>query len=327
MLNTPILELVILLSFVYFIGSLILSAINEAIAGGLRLRQKQLKYALENMFFGSDWRPFVQRQLIKSPHIQSLMKKNGRYPAYIPAKSFVLTIVEQFRKSETTTLRYQKNKLSDSITALEIPYGLKQVLLDFAKQVEAIYPDNEKQIEEFEKKLADFYESTMDRAGGWYKRKTRTILLIIATALSIALNIDTIKIANDALSDKPKLSSAVDNISSNLDELAKLQSVAVTDTSVEVIAKKDGDIANEVNNIRLVYEQTTGYTFGYKSFFEEWKANFWRKLLGILITAFALQLGSNYWFDMMNKAVNIRAVGKRPDEKRPPQDVVTKEVK
>lgn len=40
MFNSPVLDLVILLSFTYFIGSLILSAINEAIAGAFRLRQK-----------------------------------------------------------------------------------------------------------------------------------------------------------------------------------------------------------------------------------------------------------------------------------------------
>jgi len=36
MFNSPVLDLVILLTFIYFTGSLILSAINEAIAGALR---------------------------------------------------------------------------------------------------------------------------------------------------------------------------------------------------------------------------------------------------------------------------------------------------
>jgi len=324
--NSSVIDLVILLSFTYFIGALILSAINEAIAGGLRLRQKQLKFALENMLFGSEWKRFVRNQLQKSPHIESLMRRSGKYPAYIPAKSIVHVIVEQFRKANHPNVAYERGKLYFSIqqTQLVIPEALREVLLDFAKQVEAMYPANlqtpgdNKQIEEFEKRIEEFYDSAMDRAGGWYKRKSRSMLLVLAIILSVALNIDTVKITNDALRDKEKLGSAVDNISANISDWERLNSVSVTDSSL-VITKKPADVSSDASEIRFHYEQTSGFALGYKDFFEEWKGDFFLKTIGILITAFALQLGSNYWFDLMNKAVNIRAVGKRPDEKRPPQ--------
>ncbi|HEX6750014.1 MAG TPA: hypothetical protein VF092_22160 [Longimicrobium sp.] len=47
-----------------------------------------------------------------------------------------------------------------------------------------------------------------------------------------------------------------------------------------------------------------------------WK--FWpilAKLLGILLTAFALSLGAPFWFDTLNKIINIRSAGRAPDEK------------
>jgi hypothetical protein len=50
MFSSPVLDLVILLSFIYFTGSLILSTINEAIAGSLRLRPGQLETTLQNLF-------------------------------------------------------------------------------------------------------------------------------------------------------------------------------------------------------------------------------------------------------------------------------------
>ncbi|MXV50479.1 hypothetical protein GS399_05795 [Pedobacter sp. HMF7647] len=321
---SPVLDLVILLSFTYFIGSLILSAINEAIAGGLRLRPKQLKFALEHIFFDKDWKFFIQRNIARSPHIQSLMKKNGRYPAYIPAKNFVLAVIEQFKNSsEDGKSDYGKVKLSESVDKLVIPVPLKKILYDFAIQVEAIHSDPGRQVAEFEKRIEDFYNSTMDRAGGWYKRKTRTMLLIIAIVLSVILNIDTVKITQDALRDKEKLGKAVDNITANLSKAGELNSLNISDTSVSIktrISKAD----STVKQIKLVYEASSGYTLGFTSsqdFLNEWKKHFWAKIIGILITAFALQLGSNYWFDLMNKAVNIRAAGKRPDEKRPPQDI------
>lgn len=329
--NSPLLELIILLSFTYFIGSLLLSAIYEAIAGGLRLRPKGLKFALENMLFGNDWKPFVKNQLAKSPHIQSLMKRGGRYPAYIPAKTFVHAIIEQFRKAqnqtnaqnETNAIEYNGENLLNAINnkQLLIPYCLKEILLDFAVQIKAQYSEPTKQISEFEKRLEELYDSSMDRAGGWYKRKTRGMLLLLALALCVFLNIDTIKITTDALADKQKLSNAVDNISSKIPDIEKLNSVAITDSSM-VFTRDLYAVGDNLKKIEVQYNQTTGYEFGYDDFIKEWKANFWKKLIGIFITVFALQLGSNFWFDLMNKAVNIRAAGKRPDEKRPPQDIV-----
>jgi hypothetical protein len=36
--------------------------------------------------------------------------------------------------------------------------------------------------------------------------------------------------------------------------------------------------------------------------------------LGWLITAFAVSLGAPFWFDLLNKFVNVRASGKAPEE-------------
>ena len=38
--------------------------------------------------------------------------------------------------------------------------------------------------------------------------------------------------------------------------------------------------------------------------------------LGWLITAFAVSLGAPFWFDLLNKFMNIRSAGKAPDEKQ-----------
>jgi hypothetical protein len=46
----------------------------------------------------------------------------------------------------------------------------------------------------------------------------------------------------------------------------------------------------------------------------------WRGAFGLLMTMFALSLGAPFWFDMLNKVVNIRAAGRAPEEKpKPPE--------
>src|ERR1041384_1363591 len=95
MFNSPVINLVILLSFTYFVWSLMLSAINEFIISIFKYRQRNLKNALENLFFDPTWKTFFQDKLINSPHLESLFRKKGKYPAYIPSSNFVYSIIEQ----------------------------------------------------------------------------------------------------------------------------------------------------------------------------------------------------------------------------------------
>jgi len=36
------------------------------------------------------------------------------------------------------------------------------------------------------------------------------------------------------------------------------------------------------------------------------------KIGGLLVTAFALSFGAPFWFDLLNRLVNLRAAGKKP---------------
>ena len=40
-----------------------------------------------------------------------------------------------------------------------------------------------------------------------------------------------------------------------------------------------------------------------------------KKLFGFILTAIAISLGANFWFDLLNKAINIRSSGGLPEEK------------
>lgn len=43
-----------------------------------------------------------------------------------------------------------------------------------------------------------------------------------------------------------------------------------------------------------------------------WKKKFW----GFMITAFALTLGAQFWFDLLKRLISIRGVGEKPEEKK-----------
>jgi hypothetical protein len=340
MFNSPILDLIILLAFTYFMGSLLLSTINESVSNGLfRLRQNGLKDALEMLFLKPEWKTFVQGQFIKSPHIQSLMRDAKKYPAYIPANNFILAVIQMIGSKN-----YIQGNLQNAIASATLPDDFKQVLQDIAAKA-----DNK--LENFEKGLARFYDDAMDRAGGWYKKRIRLILLLLGFTLSAALNLDTLKIADDALNNKQHQKETIDKIVAQLpnirmDRDSLTTTVTIKDAEGKILVSQKASLDTAVDRtpgsksakaslesfhtIQLMYENTSALSLGYKGWADaqsQWTGThgktwferlgaFIKKLLGVLITAFALQLGSNYWFDMLNKAVNIRAVGKKPEENK-----------
>ncbi len=43
--------------------------------------------------------------------------------------------------------------------------------------------------------VADWYDEAMDRVAGWYKRRVKWILLILAASVTIAVSADSLRIA------------------------------------------------------------------------------------------------------------------------------------
>ena len=91
--------------------------------------------------------------------------------------------------------------------------------------------------------IENWFEETMERASGWYKKYTQLILLFIGLAIAVVFNVDTIEIVNKLEKDpeiREQLVQQADNFVAahpNLDkELidAKIQHAKV----MEIIAKK-----------------------------------------------------------------------------------------
>jgi hypothetical protein len=180
----------------------------------------------------------------------------------------------------------------------------------------------------------------MDRAGGIYKRNTRRVLLVVGFIVASFLNLDTLQIIQTELASPAKLSQSVDQITKEIPkikfnkdatETVNIQTTKGTvavDTKIDSTKKAD-TAAQQVRELTLYLGQTSGYTLGYSAgdgFVKQWTGKtgqlgdflwsvFLKKLLGLLITAFALQLSSSFWFDLMSKAVNVRAAGAKPDKK------------
>lgn len=111
---------------------------------------------------------------------------------------------------------------------------------------------------------------------------------------------------------------------------AGAQSVEETETSEELAKRKLQEIhvlQAQLEDLSLPMFPVSGFEEEYEQYIESHpeetvissklgKLGWWlsRHLLGLLLTSLAASLGAPFWFDVLNRFVNLRNTGKKPDE-------------
>lgn len=136
-------------------------------------------------------------------HLKKKLKTIRKLPAYIPSRTFAnalldLVVQEAVNKKSAANAKDIFANYSDLRRAVEKIENkrIKGVLLPLIDAA----PDLEKARENIEK----WFDDTMDRVSGWFKRRARFWLLWIAFAICLVLNADSIMVGkilwqNDAL--------------------------------------------------------------------------------------------------------------------------------
>ncbi len=146
-------------------------------------------------------------------------------------------------------------------------------------------------------RVEGWYDDVMDRVSGVYKRRVQWWLLIIALIVTIAVGADTLRIVN------------------TLSTSATLRSVLVADASQ--LASSGGQATPDLNKVQrdlVPLNQLFGYNGGVPPIGDWLRWQTARKLIGLLLTVFAVSLGAPFWFDVLNKFTNMRAAGAPPEK-------------
>jgi hypothetical protein len=290
MFGLQILDIAIGLIFVYLILALTCTAISEFIAGLIDRRSKNLQMGIGNLLDPAKTGDIVEK-FYKFPLIRSLWEKHVK-PSYIPARTFAMTIMN-FIDVQADPANSSKVVLSVK-NNVDIPEHLKDSLNTLLK-------DASGDINKLQANIETWFNEAMDRVSAWYKQRTQSLVLILALVVTIFSNADTLRIAKD-LSNNPAMRDA---LVAQAQEFAKAPADNSQDSPQEKIKK----------NIETL--QGLGIQLGWKDWPDKWYEDpkIWlRKLLGLLLTAFAVSLGAPFWFDMLKKIINIRSAGKSPRE-------------
>lgn len=289
MFGSAILDTAIGLIFVYLVISLIVSAANELLAAVFRLRAQNLFLGIRELLQDPSATGLVSR-FYEHPLIEALAAQDKK-PSYIPSRTFALTlldIVSPVAPAGNRTLDDLKAGIEKLSQPLQITF---RVLLDDAGH----------DMEQFKKQLETWFNSSMERVSGWYKRKTQAIQLALALVIVVVGNVDSVRIVR-----------SLSGVNSPLRDSIKAAAQSFVEQKVQQgDPQKQLTTATEaIGNLALPIGWVDGGHVGASN------------ILGWLITALAASLGAPFWFDLLNRFVNVRASGKAPkDEPKSPKEV------
>ncbi len=293
-LGGPAIEIAIALAFVFFLLSLVSSHLTEWIAGILNLRAKNLRKGLAGMLGDSE----VMKQILAHPLVRTdLQPDRNRDPSYIAPESFALALRDVLKISAP-----------DAHPKVKVDGNERPVEQSLATQLKVLPSgDAIPEVPELEK----WFDESMKRVGGWYKRKSQLVTIAVAVALVLVLNVSTLRIA-DQLSAEPK-------VLANVVAQAEARAGEEEATAKEGESQGAADLKQAGKDAEATVDDLAALSLpifwteekNRPSSTEEWLL----ALAGWLITIAAVSLGAPFWFDALGKISNLRMAGKKPEEK------------
>lgn len=282
--------------FVYLLLSLICSTVSELFARVLAWRSNILAKGIQNLLNDPDGTGLA-KELYQHPLIDS-MKLDGKIdkllnrhskPSYIPSRTFVIVLLEIIARDSVTKPKTFEEFRSAVANSKIINDKTKIALL-------ALFDNSQDKLDNVRKNIENWFNDGMDRVSGWYKRNVQSFILLLSLIITVGANIDTIMIANNFAQDSTLRSSVVAS------SVIFANKTASSGLNASFNVK---DLRNEVQQIQIL---PIGWPQGLPT-------DFWGqiiKIFGLFITTIAVSLGAPFWFDILNKLVNIRGTGKQP---------------
>ncbi len=319
------LDVMIGLITIYLSVALACTAIVEMIAAWTNLRSKNLEAALQEILADdishpspdvdqskTDGRPasFLDK-FYAHPLVQSLSKGEKGRPAYISPETFSTVI------NDILTDGGQK-QISEAISGLP-ESRIKSLLQTLASQAKG-------SDDQFLKNLEVHFDRVMDRASGWVKSRQQVVAFLVSALLVGAGNVDTFSIAS-ALSSSPEvrgkvLDSAVNLLKENESSSAKSNETGESTTTNLSPAENSAmpvdvnEKAKKATDDAVKLMQSSGLPLGWETEKLDTIASWISKIVGLVISVFAISLGAPFWFEILQKIINVRQAGISPREKK-----------
>jgi hypothetical protein len=233
MFGSSIFDVAIGLTFLYFLMSMIVSHINEVISGIMGWRAKDLDAAVRRMLADPD----LANKVLSHPMIESLASKAGGKPSYIPPNTFALAVFDAILPpSDQPSALYQMRQVV-----------VKSVPTNKASQALVTIIDGANgNIDKARAGVSDWFNTSMDRLSGEYKRRMQYLTLILSLTVTLLMGADTLGLA-ETLYKEPTLRSAVTGAAATL----STSTTTTSQTSITGQGAAVQQIIGEIDKISL----------------------------------------------------------------------------
>lgn len=318
------LDTAIAIAFIFLMAAILVSGINEFIAGALQQRGKILKLGISSLLGGAEGALPNDKPLLEKIYEHAaitILRNKDRLPSYIPAQQYSTALADTLVQSYQIIGKPVFHALPEAVRML--PEGnLKRSM---SLLVDQSYGDPAR----LQALVEEQFNTVMDRVSGWYKRDAQKSMFLISMAVAAVLNIDTLHIAQHVYQN--------DALRARLVAQAELRV-----ESVRAAGESDGETGGpstpDVEKIRSDLKKLNelnlpiGWTTrcypscddlaGETEEFSFWKhgvhgqrptlSGGFLMLVGWIVTALAASLGAPYWFDTLSKLISVRGAGIKP---------------
>jgi hypothetical protein len=304
MFDTPVINVAIGLVFCFAAVSLAASTVTEALASLVKLRANTLLTGIQAMLNDPKFSGLAQQvyqHALVHPRGDGSIQSNSRWwtysgPSYIHAENFATALTDVL-----SSVPGRFEPLQAGIDAV----GDAQLKL----LLQGVHERANGDLALFQKQIAGWFDTSMDRVSGAYKRQAQLICFIAGLGLAASMNVDATHIVS-TLWANPELARALavkaqaaqadkDDVNKIMD---KLQELPVGPERLGTCRAVTGAEDRWVKPLLCVGASgVTGYN-----------------LLGWFITAVASVFGAPFWFDMLGKLVRLRGAGPKPQAPKKP---------
>ena len=197
-------------------------------------------------------------------------------------------------------------------------------------QLKALLVGTEDDIESFFASVEKWFDDSMDRVSGWYKRNSQRIAIVTAVVVTLLLNASAVRIA-ERLNDDPAVRAAVvaqaeaavaegeegeEEASAGAEEEAadtaepggaeEKPADDEEEASAEKAGKQVETALDKLDSLQLPILWSEANVPALNP------GAIALALAGWLITAIAISLGAPFWFDALSKLARLRTTGKKP---------------
>ena len=272
MFGSSVLELAIGLTFCYGTVALIVATVQEALAAAFRLRANTLLAGIKSM--------------LNDPRFEALAQAVYAHPLVNPHSDGKLV--------QETALGARPSYIEPAQFALALIDSIQQAPGDFARlgadidavadpqvrrALRALHARAGGDLERFQLLVAGWFDNAMQRVSGAYKRRQLLISFLLSLLLAILLNIDSIALFR-TLWQQPQLAAHISAVPAALD----------------------------AQTLRQLWT----LPIGWQSFPPLLDSAFALQVAGWLMTAATTLFGAPFWFDLLQRAVQLRGTGARP---------------